>query len=149
MHKLVLSVMSLFVGLTVSNANASFPSKGSVAACSTDSYTSERIKEDVTSEKRMDVFNAKGEVVGAFEFDPADGELVNLYLCGNNSGHYYAEGNFRKDPQVRIYNDEYDSVTRSTKIAGALKIELSINWVGEVLEDADYGPVRAVIYVKQ
>ena len=149
MNKLVLSVMSLFTVLTVSQAHAYSPVEGTVEACSTDKYTSERIKEQITPERRLHVFNGKGEVVGAFEFDPADGEVVNLYLCGSNSGQYYAEGNVQKGLEVNIYNDEYDSVTKTTEIPGGFKIEISITWGGEDPMSADYGPVNTVVYVKQ
>ncbi len=119
-----------------------------VESCANDTYTSQRIQEDIPAADRIDIFNAQKEVVGAFGFVPESGDLYSLYLCGANSGYYYAEGNAYDGSVSSIYNDEYDSEVDSEALGDLTKVVLNhVTFAGEP-EDADYPPFSTVFFFK-
>jgi hypothetical protein len=123
-----------------------FAAREPVEVCTLDHHAQNKILK-IAPEARLNVFNEKKEIVGAFKFDPASGEIYNLYLCGANAGHYYAEGNIFKKMISSVYNDEYDSTVTVSEVGSQLKIELlDVTFAGEP-EDADYPPFSATLYV--
>lgn len=111
-----------------------------VESCANDPYTQGRINEDIPAADRLTIYNANKEVVGAFGFVPETGDLYSLYLCGANSGYYYAEGNAYNGTVDSIYNDEYDSEVESDTVGAVTKVTLKdVTFAGEP-EDADYPP---------
>ncbi|WII71110.1 hypothetical protein QJS83_11625 [Bdellovibrio sp. 22V] len=139
---------AIFLGVFVSFVSvASLAAAKAVRACAMSSYDKERV-EEVSQEVALDVFNSQGEIVGALEYDSASGKIHSLYLCGRNSGFYYAEGNLWAGQLDAIYNDEYDAEFVVARKGSVLKISLlSVKFVGEP-EDADYPPFSAEIFVK-
>lgn len=155
MLKMILPLMMVF------SVGAHAESLKSVDACVNDSYVAEQISEVAASE-RLDIFNAQGDVVGALVFrlgGPSSG-LAALYLCGRNSGYYYADGEIadwitsvgREVSVGSIYNDEYDveahaQTLKTDEKSTNLRIRMKIQFVGEP-EDADYQPFSVEIFVK-
>lgn len=155
MFKIILPLMMVF------SVAAHAESLKSIDVCAKDSYVAEQISEVAASE-RLDVFNAQGGVVGALVFRSGglSGGLAALYLCGSNSGYYYADGeiadwitNVGREVSVgSIYNDEYEVEAKAQTLkkdgeSANLKIQVKIQFVGEP-EDADYQPFSAEIFVK-
>lgn len=143
MKNLILAVLFL-ISITTSYAQAK--TRMSVDSCKTDSYVTSRIQEDIPKEEQLPVFNAKNEQVGAFHYSPADGTLFALYLCGFNSGYYYADGNIYKGVIEQIHNDEYISSYTLEKADDLIKINIQIEFIGD-LESADYPTFSTTLYV--
>lgn len=118
-----------------------------VGSCAQDDYSSERIEEDVPANERLDVFNTSDEVVGAIHYDSNSGDMVALYLCGSNTGYYYAEGNVYEGEFTSFYNDEYDSVFETDVYDGKLEISVKAVYFSGDPEGADYEPFSASLYV--
>ena len=118
-----------------------------VSSCASDDYTSERINEDVPANERLDVFNTSDEVVGAIHFHQESGDMIALYLCGSNTGYYYAEGNVYEGEFTSFYNDEYDSVFEADEYDGKLEISVKAVYFSGDPEGADYEPFSASLYV--
>lgn len=127
-------------------ASAAFAGSNAVEACTADSYVQERIEEYIPANERLAVFNSKNETVGAFHFDPQSGEIHALYLCGANSGYYYAEGNAYDGIVVSLHNDEYDSDFDTDEEDGKAVVSIfAIYFTGDP-EYADYEPFSAKLY---
>ncbi|WP_413612191.1 hypothetical protein [Bdellovibrio sp. HCB-110] len=155
MFKMILPLMMVF------SVGAHAKSLKSVDACVNDSYVAEQIRE-IDASERLDIFNAQGDIVGALIFRSGglSGGLAALYLCGSNSGYYYADGEIadwithigREVPIGSIYNDEYDveakaqTLNRDEKSTN-LKIHVKAQFAGDS-EYADYEPFSAEIFVK-
>jgi hypothetical protein len=138
-------------------STASFAS--GIAVCEKDELTMEQIN-SVDPSERIQLTNAKGEMVGALSFTDADKtELSALFLCGPNSGYYYVNHAKTSDwigpvgevePIGTILNDEYESEATaktlqiSKKIA-QVEITVNIKFTGEP-EYADYEPFEATFY---
>jgi hypothetical protein len=126
-----------------------------VGPCSQDETTAGRIAE--YDKKVVSVIkNARGEQVGALISQAADKEdMEALYLCGANSGYYYAEGKTAElagqvgDKSVvgTFYNDEYEvdaeSITLKRDAKKALiRLSVSIKFTGDEA-DADWEAFKA------
>ncbi|KYG66265.1 hypothetical protein AZI86_04185 [Bdellovibrio bacteriovorus] len=143
MKTIVKTAMAFFVSLA---ASAAFARGNAVEACTQDSYVQGRIEEHVPVNERLAVFNSKNQVVGAFHFDPEGGEIHALYLCGANSGYYYAEGNGFDGSVVSLNNDEYDSDFDMDEEDGKAVLNIfAIYFTGDP-EYADYEPFSAKLY---
>lgn len=118
-----------------------------VQACSADKWNQGNIEDNVPEAERLAVKNLKDEVVGAFHYDPATGDLFALYLCGSNSGYYYAEGNIFKGEVSTIHNDEYDSVIEAELEGTDLYLQLKTVYFTGSPEYADFEPFGAVLKV--
>lgn len=145
MQKVALVMLSLLSLLLTSAALAK--SRDSVAPCWADQYMTERIKETVPVDDQLAITNAKGEFVGVFGRDLPTGALYSLYLCGRNSGYYYAEGNIHRGEVEAIYNDEYESELEVTETSSGYKITMFVEFVGEP-ESADYPSFLTEVFVK-
>lgn len=141
------TIVQMVLGLSVSlAASAAFARSPAVQACTEDSYVQGRIEEHVPANERLAVFNSKNQTVGAFHFDPQSGEIYALYLCGANSGYYYAEGNAFEGSIVSINNDEYSSDLEIYEDDGKAVLSIfAIYFTGDP-EYADYEPFSAKLY---
>ena len=136
-------------------SSASFAYGSNVGPCSQDQTTAERIAEYDKNVISV-IKNARGEQVGALISQEANKEdMEALYLCGANSGYYYAEGKTADlaakvgDKMVvgNFYNDEYEvdaeSVTLKRDSKKALvQLSVSIKFTGDEA-DADYEAFKA------
>lgn len=118
-----------------------------VSACSADKDTTKTIKDNVPLEEQVQVTNENNELVGVFH-KSEDGAIYALYLCGDNSEYFYAEGDL-STPQIQsIYSDEYDvEIKKQALEKGVLSLEIFIKFTGDD-EDADYGPITTKLFVK-
>lgn len=117
-----------------------------VQACIHDSYVQGRIEEHVPVNERLAIYNSKNENVGVFHFDPQSGEIHALYLCGDNSGYYYAEGNAFDGSIASINNDEYDAEFELYEEDGKVDLSIfAIYFLGDP-DYADYPPFSAKLY---
>lgn len=118
-----------------------------VSPCAKDEYTQKQITENIAAGERIDIKNSDDAVVGAFDYDPETGDISDLYLCGSNSGYYYAEGNAYKGEVENIHSDEYDSAFEVDNF-DMKKINLvvyAIYFTGHP-DGADYEPFSADLY---
>ena len=146
----------LCAALVLSAGSASAKSSG-MGVCSKDALTTKDINKIKPSEKIV-LTNDDGEMVGAFEIDSAEKQFSNFYLCGNNSGSYYAEGEINEWITTvgntievgDLYNDEYMIEAKAkTLYVGSkyakLEITIKVEFTGEP-EHADYAPFTARFY---
>lgn len=134
----ILSITSL--SLTAYGSN--------VSTCQSDATMSQVISEELSTAEKTEVYNVDGEMVGAFQYNPDDGELMALYLCGSNPGYYYAVGNLDEAMVSAIYNDEYEAVV-SSNIMGDKVMKITIeqmSFLGESA-DADYESFSTTLFV--
>lgn len=115
-----------------------FANPDAVQPCSQDPSTTADINEIPANEREPLYALKTNDVIGALQFDPASGEIFSIYLCGWNSGYYYARGNVKEGQLDSFFNDEYDSDFRTTRKDGYLKVDVkSVKFSGDP-EGADY-----------
>lgn len=118
-----------------------------VSSCSKDKQTSKRIEAEVPVKERRSIYNEKKELVGVLQV--AGSDLVALYLCGNNSSYYYAEGTFESllngDSSVNIYNDEHSiEIKHTTLNTSYVVLEVYVSGGG----DLDYEDFKTTLLLK-